>query len=406
MGDQRDLAWRTDALRTQQRAVADLGLLAVRERSLDVLLQEAADLVRRGLDADFSKVLDLEPDGQLFVRAGSGWPEGVVGQLELPAGGDSAAAHALRTRQPVISVNVPEEIRFNPEPVFLELGVRSAVNVVIEGADRPFGILEVDGREPREWTNDDVSFLQTVANILSGVIERRAVDEDRERFLSIAAHELRTPLTAILGFTRRLQRRFADGSATAEEAVDQLQTVHNEARRLQQTIVKLSELAEVRSGLSVELEPVSLTRMLEELVAEAAQRHPGVEIVEHYPDAEIVVETDPPLLRTALLNLLENAAKYSPSGSEVHVLAESDGAMTTLHFRDACGGLAETQVERLFEPYYRGVSPRGVPGLGIGLYLVRELSRALGWRVDVENMPGEGCEFSVELPTAAEPPAD
>ena len=124
------------------------------------------------------------------------------------------------------------------------------------------------------------------------------------------------------------------------------------------------------------------------------------------PDAEIVVEADPPLLRTALLNLLENAAKYSPSGSQVHVLAENDGAMTTLHFRDACGGLAETQVERLFEPYYRGVPPRGVPGLGIGLYLVRELSRALGWRVDVENMPGEGCEFSVELPTAAEPPAD
>ena len=116
---------------------------------------------------------------------------------------------------------------------------------------------------------------------------------------------------------------------------------------------------------------------------------------------------DPPLVlfsidrRAASLPLWEKAEAVA-----VHVLAENDGAMTTLHFRDACGGLAETQVERLFEPYYRGVPPRGVPGLGIGLYLVRELSRALGWRVDVENMPGEGCEFSVELPTAAEPPAD
>ncbi len=403
MADEQVLESRVNALRTQQRAVADLGLLAVRERSLDLLLQEASDLVRRGLDADFSKVLDLEPDGQLFVRAGSGWPEGVVGQLELPAGGDSAAAHALRTRLPVITPNLPAEIRFKPEPVFLELGVRSAVNVVIEGADRPFGVLEVDGREPRDWTHDDVSFLQTVANILSSVIERRAVDEDRERFLSIAAHELRTPLTAILGFTRRLQRRFLNGSATAEEAVDQLQTVHDEARRLQHTIAKLSELAEVRSGLVIDIEPVSLTRMLEDLVAETAERHPKVEIVEHYPDAEVVVESDPPLLRTALLNLLENAAKYSPPGSQVHVLAERGHGVTTVHFRDACGGLGETQVDRLFEPYYRGTPPLGAPGLGIGLYLVRELSRALGWRVDVENMPGEGCEFSIELPAAVEP---
>ena len=406
MSDAEELRAQVEALRTQQRAVADLGLLAVRERSLDVMLDEAATLVRRGLGSDFSKVLDLEPDGQLLIRAGSGWPDGVVGELELPGGGSSPAGHALRTRQPVITVNFAEEIRFKPEPVLIELGVRSCVNVVIEGAERPFGVLEVDGREPREWTHDDVSFLQTVANILSSAIERRATDEDRERFLSIAAHELRSPLTAILGFTRRLQRRFSDGAATAEEAVDQLETVHREARRLQHTIAKLSELAQVRHGLTVEIEPVSVTRMLEELVAEASERHPSIDIVQRYPRSEIVVVTDPPLLRTALLNLLENAAKYSPPGSQVHVIAEQDDAVTTLRFRDSCGGLSETQVARLFEPYYRGTPPRGTVGLGIGLYLVRELGRALGWRIDVQNVAGEGCEFTLELPTVDEPFAE
>ena len=401
--EQNDLAAQNATLLAEQRAVADLGLLALSERSLPVLLQEAATLVRGALQTDFSKVLQLEPDEQLLVVAGSGWPDGVVGHLELPSSGGSPAAFALRTRTPAIVTDLLNETRFTPERALLDLGVRSSVNVIIEGVKQPFGVLEVDGRAPRAYNSDEVAFLQLVANILSGALERQAADEERERFVSLAAHELRTPVTSVLGFSRRLLQRGIAGSAFDEAAIDELRTLYSSARRLEHTVRQLSQLAQLGHLVPFEREPVNLTRLVGDVLRDMADRYPRVELRAVDSDGEVVVDADATLVEGAVRNLVDNAAKYSPPGGHVAVAVDLQGERAAVRVRDTCGGLGETKVSRLFEPYHRGTPPQRVSGLGLGLYLVKEIAAALAGEVSVKDIPGEGCEFALELPLSAAP---
>ena len=401
----RDLASENAALRAQHRAVADLGLLALRGPSLKRLLDRAADMVRDALQTDFSKVLALTPVDRLRVQAGAGWPEGVVGEVEVPADGESQASFALRSHAPVIVEDLTTETRFPPAQVFLDLGVRSGVNVIIEGVPRPYGVLEVDSRQPRAYTADEIAFLQLVANILSSAIERQARDEERERFASLAAHELRTPLTSILGFSLRMLKRGVPGEVIDEGMAEELRTLHHEARRLQLTVTQLSQLAQV-GHLPTEMEPVNLTRLLHQVVLDTAERYPLVKFTETQPDDEMILEADESLLEGALVNLLDNGAKYSAPGSEVQVVLERRGDQAIVRIRDACGGLGETSINELFEPYYRGSTRHKAPGLGIGLYLVQEVATALGGDISVKDIPGDGCVFALTLPITILEPAE
>ena len=385
------------ALQAQHRAVADLGLLALSDRSLGRLLDRAVLLVRQALRTDFAKVLELTSEDQLYVCSGAGWPDGVVGHLEIPADGDSQAAFALRSRTPVVVEDLAAESRFRADQVLLELGVRSGVNVVIEGARRPYGVLEIDSRLPRQYTGEEIAFLQLVANILSNAIERHAADAERERFASLAAHELRTPLTSILGFSRRLLNRAAPGAVIDDAMIEELRTVHHEARRLQLTVTQLSQLARV-GHLALEREPVNLTRLLHQVLLDAAERYPLLQFKERLAEGEVIVEADPSLLEGALLNLADNAGKFSPPGAQVEVALEANGDRGTVTVRDGCGGLGATPISRMFEPYFRGSPQHPAPGLGIGLYLVNEVATALSGEVAVTDLPGHGCVFRLTLP--------
>src|SRR5689334_1048427 len=131
-------------LRRQVSTLSEFGKRALRSDDIKGLLQEATRLVSDAIDVDLVKVLELLPDGEnLLVRAGVNWNPGVVGQAEIPAHEGSSAGYALHTKQPVITEDTERETRFEIPDLLIEHGVRSTVNVVINGEDRPFGVLEV-----------------------------------------------------------------------------------------------------------------------------------------------------------------------------------------------------------------------------------------------------------------------
>ncbi|MDB5375245.1 MAG: hypothetical protein JWP04_3887, partial [Belnapia sp.] len=192
---------------------------ALHSDNLDEILHEACRLVAEGLGAHFAKVLELQPDGStLLVRAGVGWQPGVVGQVTLSAGEGSPEGHALLTGKPVVCTSVADEKRF-PIPRFVvEHGVASLVNVVVLGADGrpPYGVLEVDSREQRNFADADISFLRTYANMLAAAIERlRAENEvrhraaDNERLLRELQHRVKNNLQVIVGLVQLQLRRAA-----------------------------------------------------------------------------------------------------------------------------------------------------------------------------------------------------
>ena len=162
---------REEKLLRQQDVLAKFGELALRSDDLEEILHEACRLVGQALGTELAKVMELQEDGiTLLVRAGVGWKPGVVGETRVRADWDSSEGHALQSGHAVTSTDIETETRFTYPGFLTDNGVRALVNVLIIGADSepPYGILEVDSRSPREFTDADTTFLRSYANLLAG----------------------------------------------------------------------------------------------------------------------------------------------------------------------------------------------------------------------------------------------
>ena len=179
----------------QQTVLARFGELALTSDDLDGILTEACRLVGEALGTDLAKVMELQEDGEtLFVRAGVGWKPGVVGEASTKASDDTSEGYALKTGEPMVSPDIAEETRFSYPPFLVENGVKAVANVVIVGAEGkpPFGLLQIDSREPRRFTDGDTAFLRTYANLISAAVDRLRTTRDlRDREAGLRRSEER-----------------------------------------------------------------------------------------------------------------------------------------------------------------------------------------------------------------------
>lgn len=177
----------------QQEILAKFGELALRSDSLDQILTEACKLVGEALETDLAKVMELQSDGlSLLVRAGVGWKPGVVGEVVVKASADSSEGYALSTGESVISDDIATETRFKYADFIKDNGVRAMVNVIIIGGEGklPFGILQVDSRKPRHFSERDAKFLIGYANLIAAAVDRlRATNDMRSTQESLIAKE-------------------------------------------------------------------------------------------------------------------------------------------------------------------------------------------------------------------------
>src|SRR5260221_10226095 len=167
----------------QQKLLAELGVTALQGASFNQLLDAAARLTAEGMEAEFCKILEHIPAEKRFlVRAGVGWGSDIVGVATIGDDLASPAGFAVRTGLPVISNHLESEERFRTPELLVKYGIRRAMNVILQGEGKPFGVLEVDSRSEREFGANDFAFLQGAANVLGMAIER----ERYERSLKAA----------------------------------------------------------------------------------------------------------------------------------------------------------------------------------------------------------------------------
>ena len=166
----------------QQEILTELGVLALKGTPFEELLGQTATLAAEGLQAEFCKVLEhLPAEHCLLVRAGLGWPPGIVGSARIGDDGASPAGFALRTGKPVISNHLEHEERFRTPDLLAANGIRRAMNVILQGDGRPFGVLEVDGARLARLTEKPTAHYLINAGIY--VIEPTLLDEiPRGRF--------------------------------------------------------------------------------------------------------------------------------------------------------------------------------------------------------------------------------
>jgi signal transduction histidine kinase len=228
----------------------------------------------------------------------------------------------------------------------------------------------------------------------------------RDEFLSIASHELKTPLTVL-----RLQLSFVERhlpSEASERMRAKLDEAQRQARRLSQLITLLLDVGRIVTGrVSLDRAEMDLTR----LVREGVERLRDVFTraycsVTLYTPESVVGRWDALRLEQVIINLLSNAARYGP-GKPITVRVESDGTHARVIVRDEGVGIDPEDLPRIFSRFERAVTVRHYGGLGLGLYISREIVESHGGRLSVDSQPGQGATFTVELPHAVpedEPP--
>ncbi|WP_247729662.1 PAS domain-containing sensor histidine kinase [Halovivax limisalsi] len=399
----------------QQQAVADLGKFALETDDLDALMNEAVRNVADVLDAEYCKVLDLDTDAEaLLLRQGVGWDEGIVGDATVSAvEAESQAAYTLETNQPIVVEDLATETRFSGPALLTDHDVRSGISTVIGPFDNPWGILGVHDTEPREFSEEDVSFVVSVANILAEAIEHEQYEsrlerlvgeleesnERLEQFAYAASHDLQEPLRMVSSYLQLIECRYGDN--LNDEAQEFLDFAVDGADRMREMIDGLLQYSRVETE-GVPLEPVALNDVIADV-----QQDLGVQISESNADIEVEelprVMGDGSQLRHVFQNLLSNALQYSGDDSpRVHIAAERNGQEWLVSVEDEGVGIEPADQDRVFEVFQR-LQPRDDSGgSGIGLALCDRIVERHGGDIWVESEPGEGATFLFTLPAVSD----
>jgi two-component system, OmpR family, phosphate regulon sensor histidine kinase PhoR len=226
----------------------------------------------------------------------------------------------------------------------------------------------------------------------------RVVDQMRSDFVSTVSHELRAPLTSIYGFAATLLRE--DVQFEEEERSVFLTYIESEAQRLTTIVDKLLSVARLDAGdMQLELSPVDVRSLVSEVV-DSAREEAGLnehEFVVDLPDVPLPARTDSDKLRQVLVNLVDNAVRFSPGGGRVTVGALRRGGTIVLSVADQGVGIPDNEQDRIFSKFYR-VGDAQTGGTGVGLFIAQGLVSALGGRITVRSAEGQGSSFVVELP--------
>jgi len=248
---------------------------------------------------------------------------------------------------------------------------------------------------PSVSTFDGGSVL-AVSDATSGyVLERTRAD-----FVATASHELRTPLTAVYGGAQTLLAHRDDLPRAQQDKL--LQLIEQESQHLVEIVDQLLVSAQLdRGALNVDIGHVDVCDLCRAVAESARLRaYDRNLIVLQTPTEPVVIETDEALLRQVVVNLVENAVKYSPKGGRIDVLVSRTDDTAQVDVVDEGIGIPASEQERIFEKFYRldAEMSRGVGGSGLGLYISREIVDRLHGTLAVASTPGEGSTFTVVLP--------
>ncbi len=230
---------------------------------------------------------------------------------------------------------------------------------------------------------------------------RAKTEELRSSLLSAVSHDLRTPLAAITGAGTMLRDAGALDAALQRELVE---TVCEEAERLERLVSNLLDMTRLDSGtVEPKREWVPLVEVVGSALTRLESRLKGRQVTTAIGDDVPLLSIDPVLVEQLFVNLLENAAKYTPPGSQIDVRAAREGGTLVVDVGDRGPGIPSGDEERVFERFQRGAHT-GVRGVGLGLPIARAIAQAHAGRLVAANRPGGGAVFRLTLPLSAEPP--
>ena len=283
----------------------------------------------------------------------------------------------------------------------------TAVRQVLTGGEEVTGEVEVGTVRPRSFSVTAAPVhapgVNSAVLVLHDITELRRLERVRRDFVANVSHEFKTPLTAIQGFAETLLGGALDDKANRTHFVE---IIREHARRLARLTDDLLKLSRIEAGrLELELRPVRVEALVNGCLetarfkAEAKGLHIHVDLQPGIP----AVRGDGAQLAEVLQNLLDNALQYTPPGGKIDITATSNGQGVTFTVADTGIGIPESELERIFERFYRvdAARSREAGGTGLGLAIARHIVEAHGGRIWVESAIGQGSRFHFRIATAA-----
>jgi two-component system, chemotaxis family, CheB/CheR fusion protein len=240
----------------------------------------------------------------------------------------------------------------------------------------------------------------TAAVVVIRDITDRSLRREQEGFMATASHELRTPIAALHGYVQLLERRL-DPEKQPREA-EYARVALAQARRVGGLLERLFDLAQLQTGrLEAKPAPMDLASIVQRSVAAADHLAPGLEVRVSMPDPRLRVLADADRLEQVLLNVLSNAIQHAPDTKAIDIdVGVADGRVQVA-IRDYGPGIPKRRLSRVFaKRNARGTDAGPTQGLGLGLYISRELMRAQGGSIEIASDPGEGTTVTLLLPVA------
>jgi len=393
---------------TRQEAIAqfaaELGRRALTGATLNSLLEDVAAAVTTQWQADLSSILELLPDGRCQFLAGVGWKDGLPGNVTVEMNAQSAAGHVIRTITPLAIRDYKTDRRFIVSPLLREHQVISSLLIPLYGDNGPVGVLGAHWKQPRDFSADETSWLQIVANTLAFRLANRSAREAEnnqrllraEQMMAIGqvaagvAHELRNPLTSIKGL---IQVNLRDLTARGVPAED-LSIVEQEIRRMESTLQTFLDFARPPKPNRRLMDLASIVERVLALVGGRARKQ---QVSLHFlkPAAPVMASMDNDQIQQLLLNLVLNALDAMPQEGQIEIdLRAVQAGYIELYVRDNGPGISSPILPKVFETF---VSSKET-GVGLGLPLSRRIAEDHGGSLTAYNLPESGACFLLRLP--------
>jgi signal transduction histidine kinase len=370
-----------------------------------------------GADAALIRVWKKET-GASLVTGYRGFSEDHVKQMEftLLAG---AVEWVVQHGEPIIAADIAAEPRFKTK-VQQQLGFRSSATLPLKINNAVCGIVHLSSRTPGRFDEGQKDLLVAIAQQMSVALENRQLFENlktsrdelekaskvQDEFLSVMSHELRTPLSVVMGYAGMIKEKMlGEINPQQEDALQKLLTRGNDQLTMINAIMQITQLES--RALVLERHLVNLAELLGHLKSDYALSHTKAQVglVWEYPSEPVAIVTDGGKLKEILVNLINNAIKFTPQGSvtvSMRLTEDPRRKWVELKIADTGVGIAEEQFSRIFDKFYQVDSSqtRLYGGTGLGLYIVKHFTEFLGGKLHVASEPGKGSTFTVNIPYA------
>jgi signal transduction histidine kinase/HD-GYP domain-containing protein (c-di-GMP phosphodiesterase class II) len=390
--------------------------------SMETLLKIVAKEATILLEQPWASILLFNAKQEIVHSVFVGLQNGAEASLDKKIRRGGLSEWIWTHNSPVVVEDTKKDKRADYSELIDRYGIRSVIGFPLTTGKTVLGVIYAGDFQSKTFEDNHVRLLTTLSAQLSTAIERSKLHESLERkirtlsqqiealekanilksdFVTHVSHELRTPLTSIKAYVETLTTNIADPKF--QHTSEFLDIVSKETERLIRIVNDILDVSKIEFGQRpLQRSVFGLAGVIDDVVSMLAPSlcDKNVSVDVRVPEVLPNIDADPDLMKQVFINLISNAVKYSPSGSQVRISASEEPVDIVVTVEDNGVGIPETELDHIFDKYFRVRSAHssGFEGVGLGLAIVKNIIEQHGGTIRVESREGEGSRFIFSIP--------